>query len=191
MLALSYTVAHPEHVRGIALVGCGTYDPESREHYQRVMGDRQTAEQRDQVDRLQQAMEGVSGPERDALFGKLGVIAGRIQSIELIGEEESGLPADAKGYDETWEDVKRLQRDGIEPQAFTAITAPAILIQGDCDPHPGRLIYARLHEYIPQLTFSEIADCGHTLWQERAGRPFLDRLTSWLSATAVGQSRTV
>ena len=182
MLALSYTVAHPDRVRGIALVGCGTYDSESREHYQRVMRERQTTEQRDEVDRLQRAMKDVSGPRRDALFGRLGVIAGRIQSVDLIAEEEVGLPADAQGYDETWEDVKRLQREGIEPQAFTAITAPAVLIQGDRDPHPGRLIYTRLREYIPQLAFSEIADCGHTLWQERAGRePFLDRLTTWLS----------
>jgi pimeloyl-ACP methyl ester carboxylesterase len=142
------------------------------------------------IDRLQQAMKRVSGPERDALFGTLGAIAGRIHAVELIAEEEPGLPADATGYEETWEDVKRLQSDGIEPQAFTAVTAPAVLIQGDSDPHPGRLIYARLHTYIPQLTFSEIANSGHTLWQERAGRePFLDRLTTWLSAATTGRTQ--
>jgi pimeloyl-ACP methyl ester carboxylesterase len=185
MLALSYSVAHPDRVRGIALVGCGTYDAQSREQYQRAMHERQTADQRDEVDRLQRAMEAARGAERDALFARLGTVAARIHSVDLLSEEEAEVPADAQGYEETWGDVMRLQREGIEPGSFTAIGAPIILMQGDRDPHPGPLIYSPLHEHMPQLAFYEIPSCGHAPWVERAGRgPFLDRLTSWLRGAA-------
>ena len=53
------------------------------------------------------------------------------QSVALIEPNTSDLVADARGYEETWNDVLRRQDDGIEPQAFAAITAPVLMLHGD------------------------------------------------------------
>lgn len=187
MLALSYSTAHQEKVRGVALVGCGTYDTASRAAYHQAMQERLTAHDREELDALRKAMADIEDTEeRDRLFGRIGAIDGRAQSVDLLREAESDVRADAGGY-ETWADVLRLQAEDVEPQAFTAITAPVVLIQGERDPHPGALIYESLHRYIPQLAFVEVPESGHAPWLERAGRErFLAELTAWL--TGVGEA---
>jgi pimeloyl-ACP methyl ester carboxylesterase len=183
MLALSYTTTHPAKVRGVALVGCGTYDAPSRAAYQQAMQERLTPRDREELNALRRAMAKAEGAEeRDALFARIGAIDGRAQSVDLLHETDADMRADAGGY-ETWPDVLRLQDEGVEPQAFTTITAPVILFQGERDPHPGKLTYDCLHAYMPQLVFVEIPDSGHAPWLERAGRErFLSGLTAWLSA---------
>ena len=81
----------------------------------------------------------------------------------------------------TWQDALRLQREGIEPQAFRAVRAPAIMLHGDSDPHPGRATYEVLRRWMPRVDYVELPKCGHTPWLERAARAeFLHRLDAWL-----------
>jgi hypothetical protein len=51
---------------------------------------------------------------------------------------------DARGHAESWNDMLRLQADGIYPAAFAAIKTPVLMLHGDFDPHPGPLIRASL-----------------------------------------------
>jgi pimeloyl-ACP methyl ester carboxylesterase len=48
----------------------------------------------------------------------------------------------------------RRQDDGIEPQAFAAITAPVLMIHGDDDPHPGVAIRETLRPFCRDAAFS-------------------------------------
>ena len=123
MLALSFAARHPERVSALVLVGCGTYDEAARASYQRAMAQRLGEAGLAALATLSARLE----HERDeatraALFAQLGKLAGAAQGCECVDEaHEAALPADPRGHDETWADVKRLQRGGVEPAAFAAI----------------------------------------------------------------------
>ena len=77
----------------------------------------------------------------------------------------------------------RLQEDGIYPAAFEAIAAPALMLHGDADPHPGKMIRDSLASTIAHLEYRELARCGHYPWLETAARePFYALLREWIEA---------
>jgi pimeloyl-ACP methyl ester carboxylesterase len=83
---------------------------------------------------------------------------------------------------ETWDDMVRLQSEGVYPAAFAAVKSPALMLHGAEDPHPGRMIRASLQPYMPQLEYRERARCGHYPWLEKATRDeFFSVLRNWLS----------
>jgi pimeloyl-ACP methyl ester carboxylesterase len=76
----------------------------------------------------------------------------------------------------------RLQQEGVYPEAFAVINAPVIMLHGAADPHPGRMIWASLEPYLPQLEYCEWERCGHYPWLEKAVRDeFFAVLREWLS----------
>jgi pimeloyl-ACP methyl ester carboxylesterase len=186
MLALSFAARHPSLPRALALVGTGTYDPESRTMYAteltRRLGRGGRAQMRELGERLRSSR---SRTERDELFASIGRLAAQAQAVDPIAVTEPDLPVDGRGYEATWSDALRLQRKGIEPQAFAAIHVPVLMLHGAEDPHPGPRIRDRLRQVIPQLEYVELAACGHEPWRERLARDaFLSLLREWLTAHA-------
>jgi pimeloyl-ACP methyl ester carboxylesterase len=99
--------------------------------------------------------------------------------------QEKRVAADPAGHEETWRDVLRRQASGIEPQSFSAIRAPVLMLYGDDDPHPGPMIRKTLLPYIPHLEYVGIPRCGHEPWREAHGRePFFAALREWLNTRA-------
>lgn len=186
MLALSYAARHPERVRALALVGCGTYDQASRDVFEANLQARLGDRGRMRLASLEARLAAATDPaERDRLFGRLGALVDAAQAVDPLSRSrrEAALlrRADRQGYHETWEDALRLQADGIEPAAFAAIRAPVIMFAGRQDAHPGRQVFATLRPWLPQLKLVELDACGHEPWRERAARgPFLGQLGSWL-----------
>ena len=117
------------------------------------------------------------------------MLSAQAQSVALIEPNTSELAADARGHEETWNDVLRRQDDGTEPQAFAAITAPVLMIHGDDDPHPGGAIRETLRPFLRNLEYVGIARCGHLPWLERDGRETcLRALHTWLRAASEAKS---
>ncbi len=85
-------------------------------------------------------------------------------------EKEEFEPFDLKAHDETWSDIRRLQDDGTYPDAFAAIESPVLMMHGQYDPHPGKMIRDSLLPIIPQLEYREFERCGHSPWIEKSGR---------------------
>lgn len=169
MLALSFAAAHPGTVRGVVLVGCGTYDAASRATYHRIMRERVG-------DRL------VAG---DPDFKERARVATRAQAYDPVPRPDEVVAYDPEGHRETWDDALRLQAERIEPAAFSAITAPVWMVHGDHDPHPGHATFETLRAHIPHLEYTELERCGHEPWNERHARePFArllrERLRAWL-----------
>jgi pimeloyl-ACP methyl ester carboxylesterase len=104
-------------------------------------------------------------------------------AYDVVSDREEGaLPFDEVGHTETWQDVLRLQREAIEPQIFSRITARSLMIHGAQDPHPGAATRDLLRQYIPALGYLELERCGHEPWRERhAAEPFFSALTEWLA----------
>lgn len=179
MLALAYAAAHPGSVAALVLIGCGTFDPVAREHM------RQAIERR-MDDALRQRLERLAGeaPDPDARLSLMGDLLLPLYSHDLAAadHEDAGERSDARGHDETWEDMLRLQEAGVYPGAFRAIHVPVLMLHGAVDPHPGPLIRASLQPFLPQLEYRELERCGHYPWLERAAREeFYVVLCDWLA----------
>jgi pimeloyl-ACP methyl ester carboxylesterase len=183
MLALSFASQHPSLTRSITLLGCGTYDSTSRDEYHRALRERLGPQGRLEYDDLERRSRAVvDDSERDQLRRARAVLSMRAQAVDPLHMATSDEPGpdplaggdewrgDARGADQTWADVVRLQAEGIEPQRFSGITAPVLMLHGDADPHPGRMIARSLGVHIPHLEYIELALCGHTPWEERNAR---------------------
>jgi pimeloyl-ACP methyl ester carboxylesterase len=176
MLALCYAAAHPGHVNSLALIGCGTFDPAARERMRTIRQARMTDRLRARLERLS---EQYSDPdERLCAQARLTL---PLDSYELDYAEAEPANCDARAHDETWQDMMRLQEEGVYPAAFVAIEAPVLMLHGTFDPHPGRMIEDSLRACVPQLAYREWERCGHYPWLERAVRAeFFAVLRDWL-----------
>jgi pimeloyl-ACP methyl ester carboxylesterase len=185
MLGLSFAACFPERVSSLALVGCGTYDEECRAQFRSrldVLMDDGTRSRLEDLKR-RAAME-VDPDVRDAIVRQRGDLTMSIEAYELIDnmdDPSDTLQYDGAGNTETWNDVLRLQRDGLEPQRFSRISCPVLMLHGCMDPHPGSTTRDLLRRFIPDLQYVEFEKCGHEPWKEQHARqPFLAALLNWL-----------
>lgn len=178
MLALAYAAEHPETPAALVLIGCGTFSVAARKEFEARLDARLGP-----TDRETFAFLGQTEPNADRRLAAQGRIMMRAYGYDI--EDVSNGPAtiDAVAHEQTWTDMKRLQSDGTYPAAFAGIGVPVLMLHGDVDPHPGRLIMENLREYIPHLQYRELSKCGHSPWLERQAREsFFKELYSWVSA---------
>ena len=175
MLTLAYAAAHPAFVRSLILVGCGTFDEASRVQMKQVLAARMNPEVRDAEHRA-------SLLDKDG--ERLRATAAALLPLYALAPITETLEVDcvdARGHEESWNDMLRLQAEGIYPAAFAAIKAPVLMLHGDFDPHPGPLIRASLQRYLPQLEYRELPRCGHYPWIERyAATEFYATIREWM-----------
>jgi pimeloyl-ACP methyl ester carboxylesterase len=178
MLALAYAAAHPGQVRAIALIGCGTFDPAARNRMREICDRRMTPALRQRLQRLPEEI-----PDPDECLQARGSLLEPLYSYDVIAsDDEETADCDARANQETWNDMLRLQAEGVYPASFASITVPVIMLHGADDPHPGRMIRAGLAPFLPQLEYREWKHCGHYPWREREAREgFFTVLREWLA----------
>lgn len=177
MLALAYAAAHPRRVGSLVLIGCGTFDPTARDRLRTTVEERMDDELKRQVERLPEEF-----PEPNERLRHLGNLLLSLYSYDLVVSELDVEVCDARAYSETWQDMLRLQEAKMYPSAFTAIDVAVLMLHGTVDPHPGRLTYATLRPFLPQLEYKEWKRCGHYPWLENGVRDeFFAVLRHWLS----------
>ena len=186
MLGLSFASRHPACVARLVLVGCGTYDETTRSRLNSTISERLGPDGTRRADALLHRAEHEASPAlRNAALRQLGAMYAELETYAPVTDDvddTESLPTDATGHAETWKDVLRLQRDGVEPAAFSEIRAPVLMIHGDQDPHPGAATRDFLRKYIPQLEYLELPRCGHEPWRElHAREAFAAALCDWLS----------
>jgi pimeloyl-ACP methyl ester carboxylesterase len=176
MLALAYAAAHPDRVLALVLIGCGSFDPVSREQVRSTRLERTDARLRRRLEHLAEEV-----PDPDERLHVTGELLLPFDSCDLISSDLELEACDARAFRETWEDMLRLQEEGVYPAAFAAIKSPALMLHGAVDPHPGQLIRASLAPHLPQLEYVEWERCGHYPWLEKAVRDeFFAVLGGWL-----------
>ena len=180
-----FRCAYPEKGDAFILVGCGTYDEKTRSLIEPAILNRLSAADRQRRQILLNALDTApDGEERDGILAEWGGLEAKASCYDACFDDHEiaeMLPVDAVGHVETWTDVLRLQREGIEPVIFSNIRKPLLMIGGDTDSHPGGPTTQLLKQHIPQLEYIEIDRCGHEPWRERHGRgPFFDILGRWI-----------
>jgi len=174
MLALAYTAAHPNSSGPLALVGCGTFDPVARAAMQSTIAERTNDEIRARLKRAEQL-------DPNARLKASVEATACIYSYDPLTFPHADDEVDARAHEETWDDMLRLQTEGIYPAAFAAIKVPVLMVHGTFDPHPGRLTMQTLRPYLPQLDYCELEHCGHYPWIERAAAGgFFSLVRDWL-----------
>jgi pimeloyl-ACP methyl ester carboxylesterase len=174
MLALAYAAAHPGSSGPLVLVGCGTFDAVARHELQRTVAGRMNEAIRARLAAAKQLT-----PEA-ALKASAGAMT-PIYSYDPVASPHEHDEIDVRAHQETWDDMLRLQTEGIYPAAFAAIKVPVLMVHGTFDPHPGRLILKSLQPYLPQLEYRELERCGHYPWLEAAVAPtFFSVVREWL-----------
>lgn len=184
MLALAYAATHPGSVAAIALVGCGTFDRPARERMHEVLHERMSDDLRVALVRARDI------PDPDIRLAETHALLEPLYGHDPGPRRTSDpLDLDARGHEEAWEDMIRLQEDGTYPAAFSRISCPVRMFHGEDDPHPGSATRDTLREAIPGLEYRSWPRCGHAPWRERGVREaFLDDLRGWLhSATRGGR----
>lgn len=176
MLALAYAAEHPEAISCLVLVGCGTFDRAARRSLRETVEARMDDALRRRIERLPQE---VADP--DEQFRSLGELLLPLYSWDLASTDLELTACDARGFEESWSDMLRLQEAGTYPAAFAAIRLPVLMLHGTTDPHPGPLIRASLAPHLPQLEYRELPRCGHYPWLEKEAREvFFSLLEEWL-----------
>jgi pimeloyl-ACP methyl ester carboxylesterase len=172
MLALAYAAEHPDRVSKLILIGCGTFDREARARLVEIRDGRMDDAMRERMLAIDAELGRASAPEeKDRLLDELGDLIHALYNYDPVTTDLEVTAIDAAGNSETWNDMVRLQDEGKYPAAFESITAPAIMLHGDHDPHPGRMIFEGLRPHLPDLIYVELAHCGHYPWIERRAAP--------------------
>jgi pimeloyl-ACP methyl ester carboxylesterase len=182
MLALAYAAAHPGRPGPLVLIGCGTFDAAARERLRAVREERMDAVARRRLERLQD-----EHTEPDERLRALGELILALDSYELDSDCREVERCDARAHLETWEDMLRLQEEGVYPAAFAAVDVPVLMIHGAHDPHPGRMIHAGLEAFMPRMEYYELQRCGHYPWLEKEAREaFFLVVRRWLTTHLSG-----
>ena len=181
MLALCYAAEHPSKAGPIVLVGCGTFDQAARSRMQATIEERMDHVLRDKLRRL--STEFTDPTDRFMQTFKLTRHLFDFDPIGPYPEEEQSEPFDLKAHEETWNDMARLQANGTYPGSFEAIESPVLMLHGQYDPHPGKMIRDSLIDHLPQLEYHEWERCGHSPWIEKSARDdFFSVICEWLAS---------
>lgn len=176
MLALAFAAEHTERAKAIVLIGCGTFDTQARRLMDTIRQERMTEKQRKRMEQLP-----VKYPNPDVRLAIMGGMYQQIDSVDLMEVKNHLHKCNAKAHQQTWEDMIRLQDEGVYPQTFAAIRCPVLMLHGADDPHPGKMIRDCLITYLPHMEYHQWERCGHYPWLEKAVHEnFYNYLMNWL-----------
>ena len=109
MLALAYAAEHHGAARAIALVGCGTFDVNSRARMKAIIDERMTPDLRRRMTETESIAE-----ETDRLRAQLAVLDSIYDTDPLpnlaAAEQRTLHRFDRKAHEETWDDMLQIGR---------------------------------------------------------------------------------
>lgn len=178
MLGLAFASKFSHLVDRLVVIGCGTFDENSRAVMEKVRNERIDVKMAGRMKEIADKYD-----DNDEKLGALGAIYQQIDSYELIRSSKKKFRCDAAGHEQSWADMIRLQDKGVYPAAFSKIDLRVLMMHGDYDSHPGGLIAANLKQYVQRLEYIEFENCGHYPWLEKAAvKQFYDALRDWLTS---------
>ena len=102
---------------GAGEIGCGTFDPEARARLHSTLEARMDGALKRRRQRLEPEIA-----DPDARLRVMGELILPLYSHERVTGDLDIEAVDARGHDETWRDMVRLQEQGVDPAACSAIS---------------------------------------------------------------------
>lgn len=176
MLALACAAQYPNQASCVVAVSSGTFTTDSRQRMDEILSKRMSPEVR--ADR-QSLKERISDPD-ELMHAKSRLIL-PLYNYDVLATQDDDEEYDGRGNQETWDDMMKLQKQGVYPATFKSISSPVLMLHGSHDPHPGEMIRDSLLPHLPQLEYIQWERCGHYPWLEKAVREdFFTHLRGWL-----------
>lgn len=161
MLALAYAAKYGHSIDGVILIGCGTFDEYSRIELKKRHKKLMTKEKQKQLNQIE------SITDTDEKNRQLAYFYDVLYAYDMIKGNKPIVRFDLKSHIQSWNNMVKQQEAGIYPQLFSEIKNPVVMIHGQFDPHPGRMIFENLKQHIDQLDYIELDKCGHSPWNEK------------------------
>jgi len=176
-LGLAFAAKSPKMVEQLVIIGCSTLDKQSRKVMEQIRSERTNPEIAERFNQIEESYE-----DQDEKLGAIGGLYQIIDSYELTRPPTGKFRCDTSAHTQSWADLMRLEDEGVYPAGFAAIDCPVLMMHGDYDSHPGKMIEKSLRQFIQNLEYLEFEKCGHYPWLEKAAVPqFYRELKNWLN----------
>lgn len=180
MLALAYAAEYPHDTGPIVLVGCGTFDKQSRARGVKIRKERIAQ----YIAKHPEFADDLNLDSNDRIM-KWHDMTDTYKAISSTSRNQD-VQLDLKAHTETWNDMLHCQEIGQFPDSFSRILSPVMMLHGSYDPHPGKMIRDSLREHVPQLEYRKLEKCGHQPSIEQFAREeFFTVMHDWLAVKCI------
>lgn len=167
MLSFIFTAKNPALVKKLILVSSGVYE---EEYAVNIMGTRLirlSAEEREEVTLLTEALRDSSIKDKNMLMAKLGSLIFKADSFNPLPHDSEIIEYQYDINQSIWNEARELRSSGKLAELGDNIRCPVVAIHGDYDPHPSKGVSSPLSRILKDFKFTLLENCGHYPWVEQ------------------------
>lgn len=174
-----------ETVKKLILVGSAVFDARSSSRIEGVRLQRLSEEKRQQYWNLRAQLEKAEPEQQDRILGEWADLLFDADVYDPLTRDLEVIDVQHKVHEKVWNDFAILRdKPGHLASEFRRITAPAVVIHGEFDPHPIEGIRPFLESCLSNVAFYILPKCGHYPWIERwATEEFYEILNGQIRVT--------
>ncbi len=158
---------HPELVEKLILVSSAPFEEEYAADMQMTRFARLSAEEREEVRAMMEAMKDPAQRDKDALLVRFGALFTKADACDPVTLESEGSDVSWDIHQSVWKEAAQWRSSGRLLACVETIRCPVVAIHGDHDPHPAEGVRAPLSEVLKDFRLILLKRCGHKPWIER------------------------
>jgi pimeloyl-ACP methyl ester carboxylesterase len=171
---LAYLTAarYPALVKKLILVGSGPFEERYAENITTERLRRLSEEERIEVFRLIDIINGDTVGDKDKAMGQYGKLCAQADTYDALPPEMEPEPlaASEEINSKVWAEARELRISGKLLEMGKQIECPVVAIHGDYDPHVAEGVREPLSRVLKDFRFILLEKCGHEPWTERFAR---------------------
>jgi pimeloyl-ACP methyl ester carboxylesterase len=179
-LAYMTAARYPALVRKLIMVGSGPFEEKYTENITSERLRRLSEEDRIEVFRLIEIINGNEAGDKDKAMGRYGELCASADTYEALPPEREPEPLEASEEinREVWAEASQLRASGKLLEIGRQIECPVVAIHGDYDPHVAEGVREPLSRVLKNFRFILLEKCGHEPWTEKYARDEFFRVLS-------------
>ncbi len=169
---LSYILAaeHPSQVQKLILVSSGAFEEKYASKIMEIRLSRLSAEEKDEVHSLMEAMGREATEEESQRFARFGELLSKADSYSPLSSDDKVIECQYETFRKVWSEAQKLRESGRLLQYGKQIRCPVVAIHGDYDPHLAAGVKDPLSRTLRDFRFLLLENCGHHPWLEKFAR---------------------
>jgi len=158
---------HPELVAKLVLVSSAPFTENYAADVQMTRFARLSADEREEVRTIMDAMKDPAAGDKDALLARFGALFTKADACDPVTLESEGLEVRWDIHQSVWREAAQWRSSGRLLARVAAIQCPVVALHGDHDPHPAEGVRVPLSETLSDFRLILLERCGHKPWIER------------------------